>query len=187
MRRTFTQPFFTTALFLAGIAQAQTNSVELKDGAGTVISSYTSITAAYAAIPATLTQAYTIELTNTYNGSTETFPIVFTAKAGASAANSITLRPAAGVTTMSIQATVTSNAILRLNDADYVTIDGRPGGVGAGVLKFNNFGTGYDDNTIQLINGACFNTIRNCMIMNSAPNTTGKNIYISSSTKASGN
>lgn len=187
MRRTFTQPFFTTALFLAGIAQAQTNSVELKDGAGTVISSYTSITAAYAAIPATLTQAYTIELTNTYNGSTETFPIVFTAKAGASAANSITLRPAAGVTTMSIQATVTSNAILRLNDADYVTIDGRPGGVGAGVLKFNNFGTGYDDNTIQLINGACFNTIRNCMIMNSAPNTTGKNIYISSSTNASGN
>lgn len=187
MKQLFTQTFFTAALFLSGIANAQTNSVELKDGTGALISSYTSITAAYAAIPASLTQAYTIELTNTYNGSTETFPIVFIAKTGASAANSITLRPAAGVTTMSIQATVTSNPVLRLNDADYVTIDGRPGGVGAGVLKFNNFGTGYDDNTIQLINGACFNTIRNCTIMNSAPNTTGKNIYISSSTNASGN
>lgn len=181
MKRTFTQSLFLASLFLAGTALAQTNSVSLKDGTGTVISSHSSVTDAYMAIPATLTQAYTIELTNTYNGSTETYPIVFTAKTGASAANTITLRPAAGVSTMSIQASVSANPVIQLNDADYVIIDGRAGGAGAGVLVIRNTATTSSSNSLQLINGACFNTFRNLDVYNATTGNTGRAVSISTS------
>jgi hypothetical protein len=182
MKKTFTQSLCSASLFLAGVTCAQTGAVSLKDGTGTVISSHVSITAAYAAIPATLAQAYTIELTSSYNGGSETYPIVFTAKTGASAANSITLRPAAGVTTISVQGNVSANNVLTLNDADYVIIDGRPGGTGNAVaLTFLNQATNSSANTLQLINGACFNTIRNCNIINSTTTNTGRAVSISTS------
>lgn len=181
MKRTFTQPLLLVSLFLTGIAEAQTNSVALKDGTGTIISSHTSVTDAYTTIPATLTQAYTIELTATYNGSTETFPIAFTAKTGASAANTITLRPAAGVTTMTIQSNASGNPIINLNDADYIVIDGRAGGVGAGVLTIRNIATTSSSNTLQLVNGACFNIFRNVEFYNATTSGTGRAVYLSSS------
>jgi hypothetical protein len=181
MKRTFTQALLLASLFLTGIAGAQTNSVALKDGTGTIISSHASVTDAYATIPATLTQAYTIELTNTYTGSTETYPITFTAKTGASVANSITLRPAAGVTTMSIQANASATPVINLNDADYIVIDGRAGGVGAGVLVIRNIATSSSSNTLQLINGACFNIFRNVEFYNSTTTNTGRAVYLSSS------
>ena len=178
MKLNFTQSLLAASLFLAGTAAAQTNSVSLKDGTGTVISSHTSITDAYTAISATLTQAYTIELTSAYTGGTETYPIVFTAKAGASAANTITLRPAAGVTTMSIQASVSGSPVINLNDADYVVIDGRAGGTGNGMMVVRNLATTSSANSIQLINGACFNLVRNCDVYNSTTTSTGRAIAI---------
>lgn len=178
MEKNFTQSLFLASLFLAGTALAQTNSVSLKDGTNAVISSHASITDAYTAIPATLTQAYTIELTSAYTGSTETYPIAFTAKTGASVANTITLRPAAGVITMSIQANVSGSPVINLNDADYVVIDGRAGGTGTGMMVLRNLATNSSANTIQLINGACFNTIRNCDIYNSTTTNTGRAVAI---------
>lgn len=186
MKRILTQALFP-ALLAGGTAVAQTNSVELRDGSGTLLSSYASITNAYAAIPATLTQAYTIGLTNSYTGSSETFPIVFTAKTGASAANAITLRPVAGVTSMTIQSGV-AGPIINLNDADYVVIDGRANGTGPGVLTVKNTSTASGANTIQLINGACFNTIRNLDVQNSTTTGTGRAVAISTSaSNTSGN
>lgn len=181
MKRTFTQTFMTASLLFGGVALAQTNSVSLKDGTNAVISSHTSITDAYTAIPATLTQAYTIELTSTYNGSTETYPIVFTAKTGASAANTITLRPATGVTTMSIQSSVSGSPVITLNDADYVVIDGRAGGTGSGMLVIRNTATTANSNSIQLINGACFNQFRNLDVYNATTSGTGRCISVSAS------
>lgn len=172
MERNFTHSILLASLFLAGTATAQTNSVTLKDGVGAIISSHTSVTDAYAAIPATLTQAYTIELTSAYNGSTETYPIAFTAKTGASAANSITLRPASGVTTMSIQASVSGSPVINLNDADYVVIDGRAGGTGTGMMVIRNTATTSSSNSLQLINGACFNTFRNLDVYNATTTNT---------------
>jgi len=174
-------------MLLSGMAMAQTNSVALRDGSGTLISSHASVTDAYSAIPATLTQAYAIEMSSAYTGSTETFPIVFVAKTGASAANTITLRPASGVTSMTIQSSVTG-PIINLNDADYVVIDGRANGTGAGVLTVRNNSTASGANTIQLINGACFNTIRNLDVQNSTTTGTGRAVAISTSaSNTSGN
>ncbi len=181
MERKFTRPTLLASLFLAGTALAQTNSVNLKDGTNAVISSHSSITDAYTAIPATLTQAYTIELTSAYTGSTETYPIAFTAKTGASAANLITLRPASGVTTMSIQSSVSGSPVINLNDADYVMIDGRAGGTGNGMMVVRNTATTSSSNSIQLINGATFNTFRNLDVYNATTTNTGRAIAISTS------
>jgi hypothetical protein len=115
------------------IAIAQSNSVTLKDGSNTVISTHDAIGAAYEVIPSTLTQAYLIELGPTYNGSLEVFPITLTARTGASSTNNITIRPAAGnlnCDTLFGTLTGSNSGIFSFNGATNVTIDGRPGGTG---------------------------------------------------------
>ena len=172
----------TFIFFIVG-AQAQVNSVLLKDGSGTLLSQHISIAAAYSVIPATLSQAYIIEITNTYDGSNEAYPIVFFAKSGASSANTITLRPEAGVTAVSITATMTGEALLRLDDADWIIIDGRPGGTGTTrALTINNQGTSSTSYGILLINGATNNNFRYFNISGFfSASSGGKGIYIGSS------
>lgn len=163
---------------------AQTNSVLLKDGTGTLISSHNSIGNAYAAIPATLTQPYIIEIDGTYTGSSETYPITFTAKTGASATNTITLRPSLGVTSVSVQTTiaVANSGVFVLDDADYVVIDGRPGGIGnTSALVFSNLSTASNGNTVVFINGACYNVMRNCIVLNATTSGTGRGIFLAAS------
>ena len=163
---------------------SQTGSVLLKNSSNTTISTHSTIAEAYSALPGTLAQSYFIELSNTYTGAFETYPITFTNKTGASASNVVTLRPATGVTGMTIQASLaTANSgVIVLNDADYMVIDGRPGGTGsAGVLTFNNTSTAANANTIVFINGSCFNTIRYCNVFNSTTGSAGRNIFLAAS------
>lgn len=172
------------SLFLSCVSisvYAQPGSVELKDGSGVSLGTYASISSAYAAIPATLTQAYLIETGLTYNASSETYPIIFMAKTGASSSNTITLRPAAGVASQLIQGNIAGNAILILDDADYVIIDGRAGGVGPGVLSFSNLATSSNSNTLVLRNGACFNQVRYCTWMNGTTSLAGRGVQLSTS------
>lgn len=167
-------------------ARAQTNSIELKDGTGTLINQYNSVTAAIAAIPTTVSQAYIIEITSSYTGSSEAFPITFPALTGASSTNTVTLRPALGVANAKIEGSVTTT-IIRLSDADYVRIDGRPGGVGTTKgLTISNTTTSAST-TIELINGATNNIFRYLNIANGTSSSTGRSIYFNSSTNASGN
>jgi len=170
-------------LFIASTGlKAQTNSVILMDGGGSALGSYNSITQAYGAIVGPLTQAYFIEIESNYDGSLETFPISFGALAGASLANTITLRPAAGVPATLIQATMSGSRIIELNDADYVIIDGRPGGIGnTGALTVRNNGTTSSSNTVQLINGATYNTVRYCTIENATTSSAGRGVALSTS------
>lgn len=161
MKRLFYKALFTLCL-LAGMgntAWSQTGTVDLKDGSSAVVGTYASIGSAYAAIPTTLTQAYIIELKSGYTSSSEIYPIVFTAKTGASALNTITVRPAAGVTSVSISGiTGSSSALIKLDDADWINIDGRPGGVGTTrALTLDQQGTSSTAYCIWLINGACNN------------------------------
>ncbi|MDD4970277.1 MAG: Ig-like domain-containing protein [Paludibacter sp.] len=93
----FTSKFLLIALFaflgLSAIAQTT-----IQVGAG---STYTKIQSAYDnGIPADITSAgaYVIELQADYNPAGETYPITLGAKTGASATNSITIKPATGVT-----------------------------------------------------------------------------------------
>lgn len=166
--------FILFILILANFTFSQTNSVVLKDGNGVVISQHNTIQAAYDAIPYTVNQAYIIEILSDYNGSSEVFPITFGAKAGTSSTNTITLRPALGNTGEIISGNSTSG-ILVLSDADYVIIDGRPGGVGnTPDLKIENLATtGTNSNTIALTNGATNNIIRYVHAVNNTQNTAG--------------
>lgn len=73
-----------------------------------------------------------LELNNSYNSSTETFPIVFpkdTEIPCFGGTFSLILRPAAGVSNIAIHGG-SNSTILRLDSCSYVTIDGRAGGTG---------------------------------------------------------
>lgn len=151
--------------------------------------SYPTITNAINAIPATISQAYIIELSASYSGTGETYPITFNAREGASALNTITLRPALGVAEVKISAAQSGASVVLLNDADYIIIDGRPGGVGTTIaLEIKNQGTSSNSNTVQLQNGACFNTVRYCNLSNSTTSNAGRGLAILGSTSnATGN
>ncbi|MGA9115516.1 MAG: hypothetical protein WB626_01960 [Bacteroidota bacterium] len=168
-----------TALFLllllAGpAALAQPNSVHLYDGGGALVGQHPSISAAYAAVPDPLTQRYLIELQSSYNASSETIPIVLGVKGGSSDVNTVTIRPAAGVTGKVITAALTT-AVLSFDDADYVILDGRPGGAGtASELTIQNSNTsGTSANTIHFLNGATFNTVQYVRTINGTAGSAG--------------
>lgn len=163
-----------TGVFFSISLYAQAGSVELKDGGGILVSSHSSIQEAYNVIPATISQAYIIEILPAYTGASESFPITFSLRTGSSSSNTITLRPAAGNTGEIITATATGQPILLLDDADYVIIDGRPGGTGTTIdLTFENLGTTSGSYTFRLLNGATNNIIRYCSIRNNTMNTAG--------------
>ncbi len=177
-------------LFTGGFGFAQVGSVELKDGGGIVISSHASIQEAYNAIPSTVTQAYLIELLPSYTAANETYPITLGLKSGTSSANTITIRPAAGATGKLISATASGTPILLFSDADYVILDGRPGGTGTtSELTFENLATTSNSFTIRFLDGATNNIIRYCRIRNNTMNTAGpRAIEIgTSATNPSGN
>ncbi|MBI5471337.1 MAG: T9SS type A sorting domain-containing protein [Ignavibacteriae bacterium] len=102
----------------------------------------------------------------------EALPITINAVAGASATNTVTLRPNTGVTsTISGSGT----AIFKLNGADYVTIDGSNSGGTSRDLTITNTSTSGTIATIWLVSqgadaGASNNVIKNCNI-NTGNNT----------------
>lgn len=181
--------FMMLLLFLSIEALPQTGSVVLKDTTGTTLSTYNSISAAYSAVVAPLTQAYIIEILTPYDASNETFPIVLSLKPGSSASNYITIRPAEGNTGEVIAATV-NTPIITLDDADFVTIDGRPGGTGnIADLTIKNNSTASGGFTFRFLNGACNNTLRYINIINGTANVAGPRTieFGTSATNISGN
>ncbi len=179
---------FCLLVLITGTAMSQTNSVALKSGTGTPISQHNSIQEAYNAITVPVTQAYLIEILAIYDGSSEVLPITFGVKDGASLTNTITLRPAAGNTGEVITGTSTTGVLI-LNDADYVIIDGRPGGVGSTPdFKLVNLATsGTNANTIQLLNSATYNVIKYVHVLNSTQNTAGPRAIVIGTTTTTGN
>ena len=114
---------FCALLNMNNKALSQANSVGLN---GSFV--YNSIAAAYTAIGGTISSAQVIELSASYNGSSEVPPIILGAKTGASSTNSVTIRPAAGANGLVLTGSV-NNGIIRFNACKYVYLDGRPGGV----------------------------------------------------------
>ncbi|HYG16842.1 MAG TPA: immunoglobulin-like domain-containing protein, partial [Bacteroidia bacterium] len=176
-------------LVLLGYSRSwgQAGSIDLKDGTGSVISSHASIKDAVAAIPSTISQAYVIEITGTYTGASEIFPIQFKEKSGASATNTITLRPASGVTNATIAGN-NSTAVISIDSGDYVVIDGRAGGTGTSKnLSISNASTSASTG-IMLINGATNNVIQYVNISNSSTASTSSCIrFNTSANHTSGN
>ena len=165
------------------MALGQPNTVQLKDGTGTLISSYPSITAAYNAIPAAINQAYVIEMLPEYTSENEVVPIQITYKTGSSALNTITLRPASNNSGEVITRPLNNNPIINIDGAQYFILDGRPGGVGdtSDLVIENSLNNGAKTNTINLVSGASNNVIR-FVYAKSIPrsNAGPRNIYIQS-------
>lgn len=174
--------------FISTFVFPQTGSVELRDGGGTLVSTHASIAEAYNAIPTPMTQSYLIEILSAYDQSSETIPISLTAKDGASASNTITIRPASGNTGEVISGNSTSG-ILVLNDADFVIIDGRPGGFGnTPDFKIENLATtGTNSSTIWLQNGASNNVIKYVHVVNNTQNTAGPRAIVIGTSTTTGN
>ncbi len=91
---------------------------------------YQSLSAAMGDLNAcTMTGPFIYELQATYTQANEVFPISILNNAGSSVTNTVTIRPEAGVTTSLTISSPSAQTIL-LNGIDYLTIDGRPGGIG---------------------------------------------------------
>jgi hypothetical protein len=179
MKYVFKFLLISSFIFLtSSMCLAQANSVELRNGSGGLVSSHQNIQEAYNAIPATLTQSYSIEIQISYDGSAEVFPISMTSRTGSSAANTITLRPASGNNNEVISTSLNNNAVIAINAADFIIIDGRPGGTGttSGLTVSNTLSTGTSTNTINLINGASNCIIRYCTLTNATQTSAGPRI-----------
>ncbi|MDX2134140.1 MAG: PKD-like domain-containing protein, partial [Saprospiraceae bacterium] len=125
----------------------------------------------------------------------ETFPIVINANSFASAANTLTIRPAAGNTATISGASATGTALIRLNGADWVIIDGSNAGGTDRSLTLTNTSTATNVavvwvSSVNAFNGATNNTIKNTNIVGGSNTVTSVfGIHVSGqtiSTSASG-
>ncbi|MFN8249955.1 MAG: T9SS type A sorting domain-containing protein [Ferruginibacter sp.] len=147
---------------------------------------YPTLTAAVNAYnTACLTGPVTFSLISaTYSGS-ETFPITINNNASASSTNTLTIKPAAG-----INATISGSnatAILKLNGAKYVTINGSNSSGNTRNLTISNTNTGTSStvvwlNSVDASTAATNNTVKNCTITGNAGTTTLAAVMQSGST-----
>jgi hypothetical protein len=152
-------------------------------GAAEVAPNFTTLTAAIAAYNTQcVSGAVTFTLVDAAYNTGETFPITINQNVTASATNTLTIRPA-GTTTITGSNT---GALIRLNGADHVTIDGSSASVPNTVcppatssrnLTINNTSTGSSSAVVWLqtatgSNGATNNTVRNCVLTGNSNTTT---------------
>ncbi|MBD2723738.1 Ig-like domain-containing protein [Hymenobacter armeniacus] len=130
---------------------------------------YASLTAAFTAITNNgLCGPLVLELQAAYVSTTETFPLVYS-YAGATATNTITVRPAAGANNLSITGT-TAAAVFNIVGGKYLIIDGRPGGSGttvSGAAQATDLtisSTSTSGIPLQFTSDATFNTVQHVQI-----------------------
>ena len=146
---------------------------------------YTTLTAAVNAYNTScLSSAVTFVLTDTSYSAGETFPISINANFDASAINTLTIKPASAGTSITGAA---NSALIRLNGANYVTIDGSTSGGSDRSLTISN--TSTTTPSVVLIGSVgttptTNNALRNCVIINGA--NTSSAVVISDAT-VSGN
>jgi hypothetical protein len=155
------------------------NGVYTVGAAGT----YTTLTAAVADYNLRcLTGPVTLSLLDATYPS-ETFPIVIQQNADASSVNTLTIKPDTG-----IAATITGSnavAIIKLNGADYVTVDGSNNGTTSRDLTIENTnaaGAVAWVSSLNVSNGALNTTFKNIKFIGNAPTTTTAGIVASGST-----
>ena len=134
--------------------------------------SYTTIAAAYSAC--TSATDYVIELKSNYAYSTETSSgtstITLGTLANKSAVNTVTIRPQTGAL---FTFTGNSASIFTLNGADWLTIDGRAGGVGSSALTIINTSSASGAYVFSFQADATNNTLKYLTIKGSGTSTGG--------------
>lgn len=122
--------------------------------------------------------AVTFNLTNSsYTTPSETFPLAITAFPGASASNTVTIKPANPGTSISASSTT---SILTLDNADYVIVDGSSNGTSSRDLSISNTSTAAATAAIWLKSGgaglgATHDVIKNVNIAAGADQSTSTN------------
>jgi hypothetical protein len=147
---------------------------------------WTSIGAALAAITTCngISGPIVLELKAAYVSSVETFPLSLSALTGASATNTITIRPETGATNLSLTSSNATGTVL-LNASKFYILDGRAGGSGtAKQLTISNTGAGY---ALQFINDASTNTVKYCTIKSNNVTAASGTIVFSTTTGSTGN
>ncbi|MFN6963200.1 MAG: Calx-beta domain-containing protein [Pyrinomonadaceae bacterium] len=118
----------------------------------------------------------TLTLTDpNYTSPAETFPLVINANNGSSATNTVTIKPAAGVSA-TVSGSVGSGCLIRLNGADYVSIDGSNNGSSSRNLTLTNTSTSTTSSALATI---CISSLGTAA---GATNNTVKNTNISTGT-----
>ncbi|WP_395738550.1 beta strand repeat-containing protein [Prosthecobacter sp.] len=181
---------FRSLLFtLAALALALSAHAAPLSGTRTIgpTGDYASVTAAIADVQAqTLGGALVLELQAAYVSTVETYPLTIPALNGASATNTLTLRPQAGATGLSISSANTTAATVDLNGAQFVTIDGRPGGTGtAKQLTLAN--TSTSGVALRFINEGSNNTLRYLTIQGVNTSASSGTVVFSTTTGTNGN
>ena len=156
--------FLSTALLLIGLVLPAAAQVDVAATGGTPTASYTTLKAAFDAINAgTHTGAITIGISA---NTTETATAALNSGEVAPASyTTVTIAPVGGVRVIT---GAISGAIIRLNGADNVTIDGRIGGTGRNLTIQNTSTSGSTAaiwlSSVAANNGVTNSTIRNCEI-----------------------
>jgi hypothetical protein len=155
---------------------------------------YATLTAAIADIQTqTLGAALVLELQSNYVSGIETFPLVFT-NLGTTAMNTLTIRPQAGATARFIAGEFNTTTTVDLDGAQYVTFDGRPGGVGgnagsgggtASQLTIESYNT--SGVALGFINEASNNTLRYVTVRGRNTSATSGTVVFSTTTGVNGN
>jgi|GEM_PF-1292319 len=109
------------------------------------------------------------ELAGDYTSSGETFPIKLGHIPCMNATNTVTIRPAAGATGLSITGSNTT-ALFSFDGGSHFIIDGRPGGSGTASLSISNSGNGP---AIRYINAANNNTVQYTSLSAASTGTSG--------------
>ncbi|MFN0189395.1 MAG: hypothetical protein ACKVQV_11910, partial [Bacteroidia bacterium] len=121
---------FTSSAVLSG------NATTLSCGSGLagtflIPTNYASLTAAMTALVANgMTGPVTLELEASYTGAGETYPITIGNIGCLNPSNTLTIRPEGTVAAPLTITSANTTATIDINGGNYVTIDGRPGGVG---------------------------------------------------------
>ena len=127
--------------------------------------------------------AVIFELQSDYNSAGETFPLVINVFSGVSVINTFKIKPAFGVN--STISGSSANSIIKLNGADYVSINGSNSGGTSKNLTISNSSTNTSSTVIwnasTVSDGATNNAIENCIISGNASTTTLGCIMVSGS------
>ncbi|MFD2719065.1 T9SS type A sorting domain-containing protein [Hymenobacter monticola] len=160
------QSFTATATATTLVAVPICGTKAVGPGAG---ADYATLTAAFSAIFNNgLCGPVVLELQSGYLSTAETFPLVYN-YAGATATNTVTVRPAAGANGLSITGTG-ATAVMSIAGGKYLIIDGRPGGSGATVsgpaaaTDLTISSTSTSGIPLQFTSDATFNTVQHVQI-----------------------
>jgi hypothetical protein len=152
---------------------------------------WTTLTAAIAALKICMTDDVILELQSTYvsggSEAAETYPLDFT-RMPTSASVTLTIRPKSDVGSVFTLDGSSTTTLILLDGTDYVTFDGRLGGAGsASYLTIENTSTATGGSAIRFVNDATNNTIKYCTLKSNFTSSTWGVVWFSTSTGSTGN